>query len=69
MALDGCPISRSPCNDAPPQLNIDLHRRTPGEMHPVTLSTMTNTADHPTWDQAMNGPGAQGYWEACTKRS
>ena len=37
------------------------------EMHPMALSTKANAADHPTWEQAMNGPEANGYWEACMK--
>ena len=37
------------------------------EMHHMALSTKANAADHPTWDQAMNGREAKGYWEACKK--
>lgn len=36
-------------------------------MDPSLLATMANSEDHPTWDEAMNGPDAQGYWEAATK--
>jgi hypothetical protein len=34
-------------------------------MHPLALSSLANAADHPTWEQAMNGPDKAGYWEAC----
>jgi hypothetical protein len=26
---------------------------------------MANKEDHPTWDEAMNGPNKAGYWQAC----
>jgi hypothetical protein len=37
------------------------------EMNPSLFATMANAEDHPTWEQAMNGPDAHGYWEAAKK--
>ena len=34
---------------------------------PHSLSAKSNSADTPTWNEAMNGPNAQGFWEACRK--
>ena len=38
-------------------------------MHPAVLSAKAkaNSADNPTWKEAMNGPEAKAYWEACKK--
>ena len=47
--------------------NTNPYSNTIEEMHPMALSTKANAADHPTWEQAMNGPEAKGYWEACKK--
>ncbi|KAL7568934.1 hypothetical protein ACA910_000678 [Epithemia clementina (nom. ined.)] len=38
------------------------------EMHPLALVANANSADTPNWDQAMNGPERDGYWEACKKK-
>jgi hypothetical protein len=35
------------------------------EWHPSLLATKANAEDHPTWNEAMNGPYANGFWEAC----
>ena len=35
--------------------------------HPMALAAKDNDADTPNWNQAMNGPNAQGFWEACRK--
>ena len=32
---------------------------------PTALAVKGNDADTPTWEQAMNGPNAEGFWEAC----
>ena len=32
---------------------------------PTALAAKGNDADTPTWEQAMNGPNAEGFWEAC----
>ena len=47
--------------------NTNPYTNTIEEMHPMALSTKANAADHPTWEQAMNGSEAKGYWEACKK--
>ena len=47
--------------------NTNPYTNTIEEMHPMALSTKANAADHPTWEQAMNGPEAKGYWEASKK--
>ena len=49
------------------ELNTAAHEETIEEMPPMALSTHANAADHHTWDQAMNRPNSQGYWEACKK--
>ncbi len=35
------------------------------EIHPTVLATQANAEDHPTFEQAMNGPNKEGYWKAC----
>ena len=47
--------------------HTDLDENTVEWMHPMALATKANAEDNPTWDQAMNGPDRQGYWEACQK--
>ena len=47
--------------------NTNPYTNTIEEMHRMALSMKANAADHPTWEQAMNGPEAKGYWEACKK--
>ena len=32
---------------------------------PTAFAAKGNDADTPNWDQAMNGPNAAGFWEAC----
>ena len=34
-------------------------------MHPMILAAKANSEDNPTWDQAMSGPLADGYWKAA----
>ena len=34
---------------------------------PMALAAKANDADTPNWNQAMNGPFAEGFWEACHK--
>jgi Reverse transcriptase (RNA-dependent DNA polymerase) len=34
------------------------------EWHPMVFATMANAADTPNYQQAMNGPDADGYWVA-----
>ena len=33
-------------------------------LHPLSLQTLANDADNPTWNEAVNGPNAEGFWEA-----
>ena len=35
--------------------------------HPIALSTKANADDHPKWNEAVNGPDAEGFWEAMDK--
>jgi hypothetical protein len=35
------------------------------EWHPSLLATKANAEDHPSWDEGMSGPYANGFWEAC----
>ena len=35
------------------------------EINPSILSAAPTSEDTPTWEQAMNGPNAAGFWEAC----
>ena len=35
--------------------------------HPLALAAKANSADNPTWDEAMNGPDRAGYWDAMEK--
>ena len=32
---------------------------------PRILAVKANALDNPTWNQAMNGPDSEGFWEAC----
>lgn len=34
-------------------------------MSPIILAAKANDADNPTWEEAMNGPDADGYWQAA----
>jgi hypothetical protein len=36
-------------------------------MHPMFLGATANSEDNPRWEEAMNGPNKNGYWEACEK--
>lgn len=33
-------------------------------IHPSTLMMKANTEDNPRWNEAMNGPNAEGFWKA-----
>jgi hypothetical protein len=35
------------------------------EWNPALLATKANAEDVPSWDEAMNGPMAAGFWKAC----
>ena len=45
--------------------HYDYVNGTLGEFHPMALAAAANDADTPNWTQAMNGPHAEGFWEAC----
>jgi hypothetical protein len=36
-------------------------------MNPALFSVKANFEDNPTWNEAMGGPNAEGYWQACKK--
>jgi Reverse transcriptase (RNA-dependent DNA polymerase) len=47
--------------------NIMLHTDDEGQvnwLHPLALATKANNEDNPNWNQAMNGPNSEGFWEA-----
>ena len=48
-------------------MNTDSFSNTVEEIHPMFLSSMANASDNPRWEEAMNGPLREGYWEACEK--
>ena len=45
----------------------DIDNHTLEQWHPMALAAKANDADTPNWNQAMNGPNADGFWEACRK--
>jgi hypothetical protein len=49
------------------QQHTDPYDDTVDWMHPMILGSKANSEDTPTWEQAMNGPDADGYWKACEK--
>jgi hypothetical protein len=49
------------------QDETDLKENTVEWMHPMILAAKANSEDNPTWDEAMNGPLKEGYWEAALK--
>jgi hypothetical protein len=36
-------------------------------MHPLSLAAKANVEDNPNWNQDMNGPNAEGFWDAMCK--
>ena len=44
--------------------NTDVDHNTVKHTHPIVLSAKSNAQDNPIWDQAMNGPYKEEYWEA-----
>ena len=46
------------------QLERDPSDDTIRDISPLILSVRANSLDTPNWFQAMNGPDADGYWEA-----
>ena len=49
------------------QQHTDPYDNTVEWMHPMILGSKANSEDTPSWEQAMNGPDADGYWKACEK--
>jgi hypothetical protein len=45
----------------------DIDEGTLEDWELFTLATKANDADLPNWEQAMNGPDQEGFWEACCK--
>ncbi len=39
------------------------------DFHPFVLATKANAEDNPQWHQAMNGPNADGYWDAMAREN
>ena len=48
-------------------LHMDVKTGTLEAMHPMVLVTKADAADNPRWHDAMNGPDAAGFMEACKK--
>jgi Reverse transcriptase (RNA-dependent DNA polymerase) len=36
-------------------------------LHPLALATKANNEDNPNWNQAINGPNSDGFWDAMAK--
>jgi hypothetical protein len=47
--------------------NTDQNYGTVEDWNPATFAVKANTDDNPNWGQAINGPLAEGYWQACIK--
>ena len=47
------------------QRNMDPFSDTLEAWHPLALAAKLNDADNPTWEEAMNGPHAEGFWDAA----
>ena len=45
--------------------SCDHQEGTPEEWDPFALAAKGNDADTPNWNEAMNGPNAEGFWKAC----
>ena len=45
--------------------HYDYETKTQEDWHPHALAAKANDADNPGFEEAMNGPDAEGYWEAC----
>ncbi|KAI2505066.1 hypothetical protein MHU86_9342 [Fragilaria crotonensis] len=49
---------------------LDLNTTREGHllsMHPLSLAAKANAEDNPRWNEAMNGPNAEGFWDAMCK--
>jgi len=47
--------------------HTDPNNDTVDWMHPIFFGAKANSEDTPLWEEAMNGPDCDGYWEACEK--
>jgi hypothetical protein len=47
--------------------NTDQDYGTIEELNPALFFVKANADDNPTWNQAMGGENAEGYWQACIK--
>jgi hypothetical protein len=47
--------------------NTDQDYNTIKHLNPALFSIQVNADDNTTWDQAMGGENAEGYWQACIK--
>jgi hypothetical protein len=47
--------------------NTDQTYGTVEDWNPAIFAVKANTDNNPHWGQAMNGPLAEGYWQACIK--
>ena len=45
----------------------DVNVCTIEEYHPMFLATQANASDNPTWEEAVNGPDSNRYWEVMEK--
>ena len=48
-------------------MNTNPKTGTVEAMHPMVLITKADAADNPRWNEAMSGPDAAGFMEACKK--
>jgi len=46
---------------------FDHVHQTLEQWHPMALQAKANDPDTPNWFEAMNGPFADGFWDACYK--
>ena len=45
--------------------DMDMDNDTYEWLHPMILAAKANAEDNPSWEEAMNGPLAEGYWKAA----
>lgn len=45
--------------------HFDHETKTQEDWHPHALGAKASDADNPRFEEAMNGPDAEGYWDAC----
>jgi len=50
--------------------SIERHSTSDGDvewLHPLAFAARANAEDNPTWNEAMNGPHKEGYWDAMCR--